>query len=275
MFSSEVLLKIKHLLLHVLVAQYSPSVLSSFLPAAGKEQVQQSYKDGTLDAFNGRDAPWGHGPTNTTKWVRLARPILYRVQYESKYEPFIILSRRLAPWADERFVGYGGNKIAYINQLSGLDFGFHVHPYGFVIHVPHVRTRAANLFVLHKQRGHADMEALRLEVESEIEKGSYVPVTDGCKKELEEEGDGDEILEEQETSFEKQESEEQQQRQAEEQPQKEEKEEEVVVKTQKDKQPQEKAEKNKGEARNRKRGEGKKAQVPSADELIADKDAEE
>ena len=47
------------------------------------------------------------------------------------------------------------------------------------------------------------------------------------------------------------------------------------MKTQKDKQPQEKAEKNKGEARNRKRGEGKKAQVPSADELIADKDAEE
>ena len=180
---SENLLPLKHIFL-LLYFSFFP-----FLRAAGKEMVQQSYKEGTLDAFNGRDAPWGHGPTNTTKWVRLARPILYRVHYEPKYEPFIIVSRRLAPWADARFVGYGGNKIAYMNQLWGLSFGFHVHPYGFVIHVPHVRTRAANLFVLHKARGQADMEELRLEVETQVRKRAYVPVTDGCKKDLEEEGE--------------------------------------------------------------------------------------
>ena len=154
---------------------------------AGKETVQQHYKEGMVDAFNGRDAPWGHGPSNTTKWVRLSRPILYRVVYEPKYEPFVILSRHQAPWADERFVGYGGNKIAYINQLNGLGFGFHVHPYGFAIHVPHVRTRAANLFVLHKHRGLAEMEELRLEVEAQIKKKTYVPVIQGCKPQLEEE----------------------------------------------------------------------------------------
>ncbi|KAG7673128.1 hypothetical protein Ndes2526B_g05297 [Nannochloris sp. 'desiccata'] len=156
---------------------------------AGKEQVQQGYKEGTLDAFNGRDAPWGHGPTNTTKWVRLSRPILYRVVYEPKYEPFVILSRRLAPWADERFVGYGGNKIAYINQLHGLGFGFHAHPYGFAIHVPHVRTRAANLFVLHKQRGEAEMEELRLEVEAQVRRRNYIPMIKGCNPHIEEEED--------------------------------------------------------------------------------------
>jgi len=151
--------------------------------------VQQGYKEGTLDAFNGRDAPWGHGPTNTTKWVRLSRPILYRVVYEPKYEPFVILSRRLAPWADERFVGYGGNKIAYINQLHGLGFGFHAHPYGFAIHVPHVRTRAANLFVLHKQRGEAEMEELRLEVEAQVRRRNYIPMIKGCNPHIEEEED--------------------------------------------------------------------------------------
>jgi Glycosyl-transferase for dystroglycan len=164
--------------------------------------VQQGYKEGTLDAFNGRDAPWGHGPTNTTKWVRLSRPILYRVQYEPKYEPFVILSRRLAPWADERFVGYGGNKIAYINQLHGIGFGFHAHPYGFAIHVPHVRTRAANLFVLHKQRGEAEMEELRLEVEAQVKRKSYIPMIKGCNPHIEEEEDpveeaDDSLLEEQ------------------------------------------------------------------------------
>lgn len=150
--------------------------------AAGKEEVKKGYKAGSLDAFNGRDAPWGHGPSNTTKWVRLSRPILYRVQYEPKYEPFVILSRRMAPWADERFVGYGGNKIAYINQLHGLGFGFHVHPYGFVIHVPHVRTRAADVFVARKQRGEAEMEELRIAVEEEIKAGKFFPATNSCQQ---------------------------------------------------------------------------------------------
>jgi hypothetical protein len=175
------------------------NILSLFHVAAGKEQVQQGYKEGTLDAFNGRDAPWGHGPTNTTKWVRLSRPILYRVVYEPKYEPFVILSRRLAPWADERFVGYGGNKIAYINQLHGLGFGFHAHPYGFAIHVPHIRTRAANLFVLHKQRGEAEMEELRLEVEAQVRRKNYIPMIKGCNPHIEEEEDPVEPIEDVET----------------------------------------------------------------------------
>ena len=151
------------------------------------------YKEGTLDAFNGQDAPWGHGPTNTTKWIKLARPVIYRVDYQPKYEPFVILARHLTPWADERFVGYGGNKIAYVNQLDGLGFGFHVHPYGFTIHVPHVRTRAANLFVLHKQRGEALMEELRQAVEVEIRQRTYVPVIRGCKPAVEEEEEEDAV----------------------------------------------------------------------------------
>jgi hypothetical protein len=162
--------------------------------AAGKEKMSSLYKKGEVDAFNGRDAPWGHGPTNTSKWVRLSRPILYRAQYQPKYEPFVILSRRIAPWADERFVGYGGNKIAYINQLHGLGFGFHVHPYGYSIHVPHPRTHAANLFVAQKHRGESAMEELRLEVEWDILHGKYQPVIANCKgkpEEEEEEGKGD------------------------------------------------------------------------------------
>jgi len=119
--------------------------------------VVKAYEQGTLDAFNGRDAPWGHGPTNTSKWIKLSRPVLYRVEYDPKYEPFVIISRRVAPWFDERFVGYGGNKIAFINQLHGLDFAFHVHPYGFSIHVPHARTKAADVFVARKHRGASEV----------------------------------------------------------------------------------------------------------------------
>jgi hypothetical protein len=152
------------------------------LVMAGKEEVRRNYRLGFIDAFNGRDAPWGHGPTNTSKWARLARPVLYRVAYDEKYEPFVVLSRRAAPYFDERFVGYGGNKIAYINQLAGAGFGFHVHPYGFAVHVPHARTKAADVFVARKHRGESEMETLRVEVERKVARGTYLPVVAGCSK---------------------------------------------------------------------------------------------
>eukprot|EP00890_Picochlorum_soloecismus_P001278 jgi/Picsp_1/2150/NSC_05615-R1_glycosyltransferase-like protein large1 len=148
---------------------------------SGKNEVRKGYKAGTLDAFNAHDAPWGHGPTNTSKWARMSTPVLYKVEYQPKYEPFIVLSRSLAPWCDERFVGYGGNKISYINHLKGLGYGFYVHPYGYAIHVPHSRTRAADRFVAHKKSGQAEMENLRAEIEKEIDSGTYIPVTANCK----------------------------------------------------------------------------------------------
>ena len=148
---------------------------------SGKNEVRKGYKAGTLDAFNAHDAPWGHGPTNTSKWARMSTPVLYKVEYQPKYEPFIVLSRTLAPWCDERFVGYGGNKISYINHLKGLGYGFYVHPYGYAIHVPHSRTRAADRFVAHKKSGQAEMENLRAEIEREIDSGTYIPVTANCK----------------------------------------------------------------------------------------------
>jgi hypothetical protein len=150
------------------------------LVLSGKKAIINSYKEGAVDYFNAHDAPWGHGPTNTSRWIRLSEPVMYKVRYEPKYEPFVLLSKKFAPWADERFVGYGGNKIAYINQLKGLGFGFHVHPYAFSIHVPHHRTKAADIFVAHKKSGQSMIEDLRADVEKLIDAGAYVPVVSGC-----------------------------------------------------------------------------------------------
>lgn len=163
------------------------SFILTTLIAAGKEEMKVLYHKGEIDQFNGHDAPWGHNPTNTSRWIDLTQPLLYRAAYEPKYEPFVLLSRQLAPWADERFVGYGGNKIAYMNQLHGLNFTFHVHPYGYAIHVPHPRTHASNVFVAQKRRGESKMEALRAEIEEQILKGSYSPVVRHCKEKPQEE----------------------------------------------------------------------------------------
>jgi len=155
------------------------------LAMAGKRTIRDYYLAGMVDAFNGNDAPWGHGPTNTSKWVSiLDEATTYRATYQPKYEPFLILGRQTIPWSDERFVGYGGNKIAYINQLRGSGFSFHVHPYGFTLHVPHPKTKAANTFVRAKRAGASQMDFLRSLVERNIADGVFVPHTSFCDTQI-------------------------------------------------------------------------------------------
>ena len=153
------------------------------MAVAGKRAMRDNYISGLVDAFNGQDAPWGHGPTNTSKWIMLNAPMTYRAYYQPKYEPFLVLNKDVIPWCDERFVGYGGNKIAFINQLRGEGFTFHVHPFGYVIHVPHPKTKAANTFVQAKMRGDSFMDHLRSVVEKGIAEGRFVPHTGFCPHE--------------------------------------------------------------------------------------------
>ena len=150
------------------------------MAVSGKSTMRENYLSGKIDAFNGEDAPWGHGPTNTAKWINIDSSITYRAFYEPKYEPFLVLNKKVLPWCDERFVGYGGDKIAFINQLKGIGFTFHVHPFGYVIHVPHVKTKASTTFVQAKRRGESDMDNLRSLVETEVAAGIFIPHTRFC-----------------------------------------------------------------------------------------------
>jgi hypothetical protein len=153
-------------------------------PAGGRQKAVSLYDAETLIQFRGDRNMWSHNASNTTRWMALRSTDLknpYQIQYEHRYEPYVIIARDLAPWADERFVGYGGNKIAYINQLHGLNFKFHVHPSGFVVHVPHPRSEAARFFLEAKREGNAAMAALRLAVQEEIANGGFVPMVAECK----------------------------------------------------------------------------------------------
>ncbi len=38
------------------------------------------------------------------------------------YEPYVLMSRRYVPWYDERFRGYGWDKIVFILDLAGAGF---------------------------------------------------------------------------------------------------------------------------------------------------------
>ncbi|KZS88238.1 hypothetical protein SISNIDRAFT_446050 [Sistotremastrum niveocremeum HHB9708] len=91
----------------------------------------------------------GHGSTNYKKYLSLPSPhTLYKVTtYQHSYEPYIIFSKSLGSWCDERFVGYGGNKAACLYGMyveGGVEFW--VMGDDFLIHRAHgyeekVRTK--------------------------------------------------------------------------------------------------------------------------------------
>ena len=53
--------------------------------------------------------PVGHRSTNYAKWFESDVP--YPIKFKSGYEPYVLVSRKLMPWYDERFRGYGWDKV--------------------------------------------------------------------------------------------------------------------------------------------------------------------
>lgn len=106
----------------------------------GKATVEQLWSRGKLRPFASEKYPRGHGPTDTGRWM--SSDAMYEVEYEVDYAPYFLCSRRLVPWYDERFTGYGKNKTIHIFHTAVLDFRFWVHPEWFVVHVHHQSSRA-------------------------------------------------------------------------------------------------------------------------------------
>jgi hypothetical protein len=71
------------------------------------------------------------------------------------------LQRPVAPYYDERFHGYGKNKIQWIAHLRLLGYKFFVLPEGFIVHNPHVPSSAKREWDnLHQSTLHHDMDRL-------------------------------------------------------------------------------------------------------------------
>lgn len=109
------------------------------------------------------DMNWeGHHTTQSQKWLekrwyesssdesvgRNRRSIRHISCFDSlRYEPYIVIPwcpatksvhpRPLTPYYDERFYGYGKNKIQHISHLRYRGLPFFVLPQSFVVHHPH------------------------------------------------------------------------------------------------------------------------------------------
>ncbi|KAM4721614.1 xylosyl- and glucuronyltransferase LARGE2 [Rhinophrynus dorsalis] len=76
----------------------------------------------------------GHAPTNYAKWRTATTP--YRVDWAPDFEPYVVV-RRDCPEYDQRFLGFGWNKVSHIMELDAQEYELVVLPNAFIIHMPH------------------------------------------------------------------------------------------------------------------------------------------
>uniref|UniRef100_A0A5S6QQW4 Glycosyltransferase-like protein LARGE2 n=1 Tax=Trichuris muris TaxID=70415 RepID=A0A5S6QQW4_TRIMR len=99
-----------------------------------KTKLQELYLEGEIAIF-GKDK-WnkGHVATDYDRWMTAVRP--YKVSWSTDFEPYFVVSRNVSAY-DERFVGFGWNKVSHVMQLEAEGYEFYVLPNVFAIHYPH------------------------------------------------------------------------------------------------------------------------------------------
>mmetsp|Transcript_8786 Transcript_8786/g.25557 ORF Transcript_8786/g.25557 Transcript_8786/m.25557 type:complete len:491 (+) Transcript_8786:68-1540(+) len=92
-----------------------------------------------------------HRSTDYNRWWSHNDVTAYQIDcFDSiRYEPYVVVPAD-APRFDERFVGYGKNKIQFIQHLRMSGFRFVTMSRGFVIHVPHDHSKAYKTWAVSK-----------------------------------------------------------------------------------------------------------------------------
>lgn len=113
--------------------------------AGGKQAAVESFRNGTLLVFKAGEGGNFYEPTQHKRWAQSND--YFPISYSPSYEPDMILARALHPWYDERFVGYGWDKMGLPECLFFWGGSFVVHPHGFVVHVPHERSTTFHAYM--------------------------------------------------------------------------------------------------------------------------------
>lgn len=109
--------------------------------------------------FDGEFNPQGQASTDVKAWLQLAPGATRRVPCitSERYEPFVALRRSTTtPTFDERFTGYGKNKVQLVVHLRRAGYTFAVLGRGFVIHFPHQRSTAKHHWLHSNAHGRID-----------------------------------------------------------------------------------------------------------------------
>jgi hypothetical protein len=112
---------------------------------------------------NGRGNFHGHASTRYTDWITQPAEQLLPIECvtSDRYEPYLVVRHcRALPPFQKVFVGYGQNKITWLQQVRRAGYKFFQTGEGFVIHLPHrksvssVKWKKARL----KDRGSVEVE---------------------------------------------------------------------------------------------------------------------
>lgn len=166
-----------------------------FIPKDMQELKEQIMVDQCI-VFQSDVNKDGHHTTNTKEWIESSYDLLSSKRglkviecFESfRYEPFVVIpwcalksnAEQLlirepgprSPYFDERFYGYGKNKIQHIAHMRRIGFQFLVMPpTGFITHFPHpVSSTKETWNDTHNFELHSKMDLLYSKFLKELEK---------------------------------------------------------------------------------------------------------
>jgi len=147
-----------------------------------QEALSSLWVRGAAAGFHTSYYPKGHGPTNFVRWFEAKH--IYPIAYEENFEPYVVMRKDLIPLYDERFRGYGMNKISHLLAVHCAGIAFHVLPSHFVISHPHDRSANWQTFY---GKDKDPMMAYRLkhlwkQFQSTVKHSSGVPVISNTTK---------------------------------------------------------------------------------------------
>ncbi|CAB3400326.1 unnamed protein product [Caenorhabditis bovis] len=100
-----------------------------------KNDVKRMLENKKIRIFRENIWPAAHRATKVEEWLYANES--YTIEWKKNYEPYIIINRQSVPHYDERFGGFGWNKVTHIIKLRAENYTFKVTPTSFMLHQSH------------------------------------------------------------------------------------------------------------------------------------------
>ena len=109
----------------------------------GKSYLVPHLQNNDALPFYGCTYPAGQRATQFLYWFRNSTIKPYRIFYQESFEPYVLMKKSFVPFYDERFTGRHRDKMQHIMHIAVQSkYALIVHPYHFVIHLPHEKSFA-------------------------------------------------------------------------------------------------------------------------------------
>lgn len=120
--------------------------LINYLPH-DRQMLRDSLNEGTITVFREKS---GLHDYLLSEWFDTSMTFdVYRIPcfVGDRQEPYVVVQKSSSlPMYDERFVGYGFNKVQWLEHLRASGYEFFVFRHGFIVHFPHPASESLSRF---------------------------------------------------------------------------------------------------------------------------------